>query len=170
MRLAEPFPGPGIARTDVDAEITTAAVEGDWADQTRRVLTRDLLMRASRAQPAESHALEFRALHLNLPLVGEVADGLGIAETARPRVEHAALEGLLLAMRVFDPFGAEDFADFAVPFVEQRVMTQLPAARPAPQARRGMDGAGLLPRRPLRRQAALRLVVRRMAQVIVGRA
>lgn len=106
-----------------------SAVEADWADQTRRVLTRDLLLRSARARPAESHALQFRALHLNLPLVGEVAEGLGLTEETRLSIEHAALDGLLQAMRVFDPFGADDFADFALPFVEQRIVSQLPTAR-----------------------------------------
>ena len=124
------------------------AAEGDWADQTRRVLSRDLLLRAARAQPAESHALQFRALHLNLPLVGEVAEGLGLADATRLSVEHAALDGLLEAMRVFDPYGADDFADFALPFVEQRIISQLPTARPAARGR-GQRAASPLPRRGL---------------------
>ena len=38
----------------------STVAEGDWADQTRRVLTRDLLLRAHRAQPTEGQALQFR--------------------------------------------------------------------------------------------------------------
>ena len=124
------------------------AAEGDWADQTRRVLTRDLLLRAARAQPAESHALQFRALHLNLPLVGEVAEGLGLTEERRLTVEHAALDGLLQAMRLFDPFGADEFADFAIPFVEQRIVSQLPATR-GRVSRHGPRAVSPLPRRRL---------------------
>jgi DNA-directed RNA polymerase specialized sigma subunit len=130
------------------AEQSPARTGGDWADQTRRVLTRDLLLRAARAQPAESHALQFRALHLNLPLVGEVAEGLGLAEETRLSVEHAALDGLLQAMRVFDPYGADEFADFALPFVEQRIISQLSTARP-PSSRRER------PVRPLPRRGLL---------------
>jgi hypothetical protein len=122
------------------------AAEGDWADQTRRVLTRDLLLRAAHAQPAESHALQFRALHLNLPLVGEVAEGLGLSEGSRLSVEHAALDGLLHAMHVFDPHGADDFADFALPFVEQRIVSALPTARGRVSAH-GPRAVTALPRR-----------------------
>ncbi len=124
------------------------APEGDWADQTRRVLTRDLLLRAARAQPGESQALQFRALHLNLPVVGEVAEGLGLPEAARLTVEHVALDGLVQAMRAFDPYGADDFMDFALPFVEQRIVSQLPSARPTVPGHRER-AARTLPRRGL---------------------
>jgi hypothetical protein len=113
MRLAEHSSGRPVA-------------EADWAEQTRRVLTRDLLLRAAGAQPAESHALQFRALHLNLPLISDIADGLGIGEDRRSAVEHDALDGLARAMRSFDPHGEEDFADFAVPFIEQEIARHLP--------------------------------------------
>ena len=113
MRLAEGSIGRGAAETD-------------WADATRRVLTRDLLLRAARAQPAESHALQFRALHLNLPLVGEVADGLHMDRAERAALEHVALDGLAQAMRLFDPFGQDEFADFAMAFVEHRLVSHLP--------------------------------------------
>jgi DNA-directed RNA polymerase specialized sigma subunit len=102
------------------------AAESDWADATRRVLTRDLLLRAARAQPAESHALQFRALHLNLPLVGEVADGLHMDGAERAALEHVALDGLAQAMRLFDPFGEDEFADFAMAFVEHQIVSHLP--------------------------------------------
>jgi hypothetical protein len=127
----------------------------DWADQTRRVLTRDLLVRASHAQPGEARALEFRALHLNLPLVGEVAGRLGLAEAQRTRVEHAALDGLHEAVRLFDPYGAVDFAAFAGPFVERQILAHQPVPIAAPSSRR-------TDRHPVR------LAVRRLALVISG--
>src|SRR5262245_31150534 len=68
-----------------------------WAEQTRRVLTRDLLVRARHCQPTEGRALQFRALHLNLPLIGEVADTLGLSAQQREAVEHCALDGLFEA-------------------------------------------------------------------------
>lgn len=97
-----------------------------WADQTRRVLTRDLLLRAARAQPAEKHALLFRAVHLNLPLIGEVADGLRLTTVERGRCEHPALEALAQAVRSFDPYGDEEFADYASVVVEREVAAHLP--------------------------------------------
>ena len=121
MRLAEDCPGRPVA-------------EADWAEQTRRVLTRDLLLRAAGARPAENHALQSRALHLNLPLVSDIAEGLGVGEDQRSAVEHDALDGLARAMRAFDPHGEEEFADFAVSFVEEAIARHLP--RPAPLTRR----------------------------------
>jgi hypothetical protein len=108
---------------------STAAEESaaDWADQTRRVLTRDLLARAAHARPGEARALEFRALHLNLPLIGEVTDRLGLSEPGRGSLEHHALEGLHEAIHLFDPFGRADFPEFASPFVEHQVRAHLPA-------------------------------------------
>jgi DNA-directed RNA polymerase specialized sigma subunit len=112
MRAAEPT---AAAETDGDA---------DWATQTRRVLTRDLLLRAARAQPGESRALQFRALHLNLPLVGEVADRLALSAPERGRLEHAALDGLAQAIREFDPTGPDEFADLASSLIERQVVAR----------------------------------------------
>jgi hypothetical protein len=112
----------------------------DWATQTRRVLTRDLLLRAARAQPGESRALQFRALHLNLPLIGEVADRLGLTGLERTRIEHAALDGLAQALGVYDPCGTDDFVTVAVPMVEREIGRLLPtppvSRRRGPAARR----------------------------------
>jgi len=91
----------------------------DWALQTRRVLTRDLLVRASHAQPGESRALWFRALHLNLPLVGEVADRLELTAEQLTDAEHAAIDGLLEAVRAYDPYGEQEFADVAATYLER---------------------------------------------------
>ncbi len=104
-----------------DHSIEQTTANGDWADRTRRVLTRDLLIRAHFAPPTEGRALQFRAMHLNLPLVREVADGLGLDDADRAAVEHDALDGLVLALRAFDPCGDEDFADYAAPFVEGEI-------------------------------------------------
>ena len=127
------------------APASTVAVESpaDWADQTRRILTRDLLARAAHAQPGEARALEFRALHLNLPLISEVSDRLGLTESRRGALEHHALEGLHEAVRLFDPFGHADFPEFAGPFVEHRIRAHLPVT-------------------------TLRLAVHRVALVIAG--
>jgi DNA-directed RNA polymerase specialized sigma subunit len=103
----------------------STVAEGDWADATRRVLTRDLLLRAHRAQPTEGQALQFRALHLNLPLVRAIADGLGLDDADRAAVEHDALDGLVQALRAFDACGVHDFADFASPFVEREIRRTL---------------------------------------------
>ncbi len=103
----------------------STVAEGDWADQTRRVLTRDLLLRAHVAQPAEGQALQFRALHLNLPLVREIADGFGLDDADRAAVEHDALDGLVQALRAFDAYGDQEFADFAGPFVEREIRRTL---------------------------------------------
>ena len=103
----------------------STVAEGDWADQTRRVVTRDLLLRAHRAQTAESRALRFRALHLKLPLVREIADGLVLEEADRTAVEHDAMDGLVQALRAFDACGDQDFADFASPFVEREIRRTL---------------------------------------------
>jgi hypothetical protein len=113
-----------------------AAVDltGDWADQSRRVLTRDLLLRAAHAQPGESRALQFRALHLNLPLVGEVADRLALSARERGRLEHAALDGLAQAIRDFDPSGPDEFAEVATSLIEREVLARQRVA-PGPTGR-----------------------------------
>jgi hypothetical protein len=95
---------------------------------TRRVLTRDLLLRARAARPAERHALEFRTLHLNLPLIADVATRLGLDDAQRSAVEHHAIEGLLEAVRIAEPDGAESFAVTAGRLIEQRVVQHLPPA------------------------------------------
>jgi hypothetical protein len=106
----------------------------DWAEQTRRVLTRDLLVRAAYAPPGEARALEFRALHLNLPLVGEVAARLGLGATDVLAAEHEALDGLLEAVRAYDPYGEAEFAEVAVSYLEQRLRR-----RPAPPVLHRLD-------------------------------
>ena len=108
----------------------------DWAEQTRRVLTRDLLVRASRAPHGEGQALLFRALHLNLHLVAEIADRLELTGLERARTEHAALDGLLEAVQLFDPYGEAEFAGFAVPFVEWRIRVHLRTSEPLPTRKR----------------------------------
>jgi hypothetical protein len=122
MRIREQTPGvPG----DVDGARRVER-ESEWATQTRRVLTRDLLQRAARAQPGESRALQFRALHLNLPIAGEVADRLGLTGAERSRVEHAALDGLARAIRDYDPVGADDFAAVAARLIEREIVALTP--------------------------------------------
>jgi DNA-directed RNA polymerase specialized sigma subunit len=143
-----------------------------WAERTRRALTRDLVVRARQAEPGERRSLQFRALHLNLPLVGEVADELDLTEHERQVVEHAALDGLYEAVRRFDPWDQDDFAAFAVPYVRTQMVTHLPAA----QRRTALTRS--LPRRiPARdRQRAsgsaqgrlVRLAVLRAAQAMAG--
>jgi hypothetical protein len=163
-------------RQAAQEDVLDGATERHWADQTRRVLTRDLLLRAVHARPAECHALQFRALHLNLPLVGEVADRLGLTEAQRHAVEPAALDGLVEAIRAFDPDGTEEFADFAVTFVERQVLAHLP--RPAlrltqprqPTQEAGGSGPFARPHlgSPRGPGMGVRLAVRRVALVIAG--
>jgi hypothetical protein len=125
MRISEQVPATGADGATRAEGLRIGQVGGDWAEQTRQVLTRDLLVRASLARRGESQALRFRALHLNLPLLAEAADRLGLSAAQRTRVEHAALEGLYEAVRVFDPLGDVDFATFATPFVEWQIRTHL---------------------------------------------
>jgi DNA-directed RNA polymerase specialized sigma subunit len=119
----------GTARAD---RLREDDVDVDWSERTQRVLTRDLLVRASRAGHGEGQALRFRALHLNLPLVAEVADRLGLTGTERARIEHAALDGLHEAVRLFDPYDDGDFATFASPCVERQIRTYLRSSVLAP--------------------------------------
>jgi DNA-directed RNA polymerase specialized sigma subunit len=99
---------------------------GDWGEQTRRVMTRDLLIRASQVSHGEGRALQFRALHLNLPLVAEVAGRLGLTGPLVADAEHAGLEGLLDAVRRYDPYGDAEFTAFAAPYIEGRIRALLP--------------------------------------------
>ncbi|MFZ2014402.1 MAG: hypothetical protein WAV00_11310 [Nocardioides sp.] len=141
-----------------------------WAEQTRRVLTRDLIVRARHSPVGEGRALQFRALHLNLPLVAEVADALELTATERKAVETAALDGLFQAVRRFDPWGDHDFATFAMPFVRAQMVTHLPTSR------RRWAYARRLPQRvpPARRPESyaerhlVRLLARRAAQTMAG--
>jgi len=117
---------PGVVTpTDVPTEVGRAA----WAEDTRRVLTRGLLVRASLAAPGEAQALRFRALHLNLPLVVAVAQRLELTDAERLRTEHAALDGLHEAVHLFDPYRDAEFSFFATAFVEWRVRTALRRGR-----------------------------------------
>jgi hypothetical protein len=126
-----------------------ASPTGDWAEQTRRVLTRDLLLRARRSSLGEARALEFRALHLNLPLIREVGDRLQLTGGRRAQAEHDGLEALLEAVRRYDPYGDRDFPESARPLVEGRM-------------RRQPDAAPGVSRRPVR------MAVHRLALVIAG--
>jgi DNA-directed RNA polymerase specialized sigma subunit len=135
--------------------------EDDWADQTRRVLTRDLLVRAAHAAPGEARSLEFRALHLNLTLVGDVADRMRLSERQRALAEHAGLDGLHEAVLSYDPYAEGDFAEYAAAYVERRMSAELPW--PA-ASRRQAQPAG----RTHATQHPVRLVVQRMALVIAG--
>jgi DNA-directed RNA polymerase specialized sigma subunit len=140
-----------------------------WAEQTRRMLTRDLIVRARHASPGEGRSLQFRALHLNLPLVGEVANSLGLTSREQEAVEHAALDGLYEAVRRYDPWGDHDFAAFATPYVRAQMVTHLPTPR-----RRGAYARRLPQRKPARRERGpsqrrlVRLAVLRAAQAIAG--
>jgi DNA-directed RNA polymerase specialized sigma subunit len=102
------------------AALTTSPAS-DWGQQTRGVLTRDLLVRASQVAHGEGRALQFRVLHLNLALVAEAAGRLGLAAPLSPDTEHVALEGLLDAVRSYDPWGEPEFATFAAPLIERRI-------------------------------------------------
>jgi DNA-directed RNA polymerase specialized sigma subunit len=141
-----------------------------WAEQTRRALTRDLIVRARHARPGEERSLQFRALHLNLPLVGEVAESLALTPTECAVVEHAGIDGLYEAVRRYDPWSEHDFATFATPFVRTQMVTHLPTAR------RRTAYARLLPQRvstrvptraPIERRL-VRLAVLRAAQAMAG--
>jgi hypothetical protein len=123
---------------------------GDWAEQTRRVLTRDLLVRAAYAPRGEARALEFRALHLNLPLVGEVAERLGLTDRELRAAEHDAIHGLLEAVHAFDPYGEQEFADVAASYLAASLRPHAAAPAPLPH------------RRPVR------LAIHRMALAITG--
>jgi DNA-directed RNA polymerase specialized sigma subunit len=143
-----------------------------WAEQTRRALTRDLVVRARHAAPGEDRSFQFRALQLNLPLVGEVADELDLTDREREVVEHAALDGLYEAVRRFDPWDHHDFAAFAAPFVRAQMVTHLPTAQrrtalarrlPHRIPARDTRGAGASTQRRL-----VRLAVLRAAQAMAG--
>jgi hypothetical protein len=156
MRISEQ-----VLATGTGGDIATARADGpredgvdvDWSERTQRVLTRDLLVRASRAGHGEGQALRFRALHLNLPLVAEVADRLGLTDTERARIEHAALDGLHEAVRSFDPYGEAGFADFAASLVEREIRTNLRTNAPQPTRATGPSSRTLSRRtdRPSRR-------------------
>jgi hypothetical protein len=130
MTVVEPLPitwgGPDLAPISDGARAGQPEPTGDWADQTRRVLTRDLLVRAAHARPTEARALQFRALHLNLPVVGDVIERLGLTAGQRRRVEHHGLDGLHEAVRSYDPFGDADFPDVAGRYVEEQILAHLP--------------------------------------------
>jgi len=114
-----------------DPPLTTSRAAA-WGEQTRGVLTRDLLVRASQVTHGEGRALQFRVLHLNLALVAEAAGRLGLAGTLPADVEEAALEGLLDAVRGYDPYAEAEFAAFAAAFIEDRIMAHLPGFKEAP--------------------------------------
>jgi hypothetical protein len=105
----------------VTPDAPLGAAQEEWARHTRQVLTRDLLVRAGQTRFGEARSLEFRALHLNLPIVAEVSDRLGLTDEERARSEHDALDGLLQAVRLFDPYGDVEFAEFAAPYVAHRL-------------------------------------------------
>lgn len=121
MHVVDEFTTPSPMRADVATSVVGRTDPGDWADQTRRVLTRDLLVRAAYAPPGASRALVFRALHLNLPVVAEVAERIGLAGQNLTAAEPAAIDALLEAVHDFDPFGEQDFTDLAASYVEQRL-------------------------------------------------
>lgn len=137
MRVGDQLTPSSAVRADVATSTVGSADPGDWADQTRRVLTRDLLVRAAYAPQGAARALAFRALHINLPLVAEVADRLGVSGEQLTDAEPAAIDALLEAVHDFDPFGERDFADLAALYVEQRfVAVGVVGSRTAPPSPR----------------------------------
>ena len=102
-----------------------ASPTGDWAEQTRRVLTRDLLLRARRSSLGEARALEFRALHLNLPLIREVGDRLQLTGGRRAQAEHDGLEALLEAVRALQRRGIVFIDRAPAQSSERGALTQL---------------------------------------------
>jgi hypothetical protein len=118
----------GVTGPDADG----TGVEVDRSELTRFVLTHDLLARASRASHGEGQALRFRALHLNLTVIGEVADRMGLTDAERERTEQAALDGLHEAVRSFDPYGEAGFADVATSLVERAIRRHLRTDNPGP--------------------------------------
>ena len=141
-----------------------------WAEQTRRMLTRDLIVRARHSPIGEGRALQFRALHLNLPLVAEVADALELTASEREAAEPAALDGLFQAVRRYDPWGDHDFATFATPFVRAQMVAHLPTARRRTAYARRRPQRVPPSRRPeshAERHLA-RLLARRAAQTLAG--
>ena len=112
-----------LITTDISTPWRPGAVADDWITAARDVLTRDLVLRASRVTPVEGRALLFRALHLNVPLAREVAERL-----ARPGGsaddEGGALEGLHRAVSSFDPTGVQPFRGFAVPLIEDGILSR----------------------------------------------
>jgi DNA-directed RNA polymerase specialized sigma subunit len=140
-----------------------------WAEQTRRTLTRDLIVRARHSPVEEGRALQFRALHLNLPLVAEIAGDLELTAQERAAVEPAALDGLFWAVGRYDPWGHHDFATFAAPFVRARIVAELPVSR-----RRTTYARRLPQRLPRHRPEThaerhlVRLLARRAAQTMAG--
>jgi hypothetical protein len=166
MRMLEQVTRDSDAAGDAEHAEGERPTGRDWADRTRRVLTRDLLRRAAQVSRGESRALQFRALHLNLPLVGEAAERLELTQAQRTAAEHHALDGLVEAIRAFDPDGEVDFADFAVRFVEQQILAHLPRATlRLTQPRRSTEEVGRPVRSP---RFGARLAVRRFALVIAG--
>ena len=123
MRVSdEGASAPVIVATPAPEEAAEAAA---WADRSRRVLTRDLLVRARHARPGERRALEFRVLHLNLVLVTEVTERLGVTRAECRRLEHHALEALHEAVQRYDPYDEPDFAEVAGVLIEERLRPRL---------------------------------------------
>jgi hypothetical protein len=122
MHVVDEHSTPSVLRAGVATSVAGRTDPGDWADQTRRVLTRELLVRAAYAPPGAARALVFRALHINLPLVAEVADRMGLSGQRLTDAEPAAIDALLEAVHDFDPFGERDFAELAASYVEQRFL------------------------------------------------
>ena len=127
--MAEAFePGPLVPLAPVVSIAPEVVTEVERPGSPTDVVTRDLLARASRSQPGEAESLQFRALHLNLSVVGETAERMGLSPDQRIAVEHHALEGLHQAVRRYNPYADGDFSAYAEELVEHEIRAHLPQA------------------------------------------
>jgi DNA-directed RNA polymerase specialized sigma subunit len=93
--------------------------------RSRHVVTRDLLRRAARAEAEEAHACQFQALHLNLPLLSEILDRLGLRARERARADRVGMAALAEAIAAFDPYGRDDFDTVATAYVVRSLRARL---------------------------------------------
>ena len=105
-------------------------------EETRRVLTRDLLVRAAHARNGAAQDLRFRVLHLNLSLIADTAARLGLTAEQLAEAEHLAIDGLLDAVRAYDPYDEPDFDEVASSYLERSLLRRPVSSRTAPASPR----------------------------------
>lgn len=120
MRTATP-PHPVRDNARETAQDLTADAADDTTRHTRSALTQQLLLQAHRADGENREALLGRVVLLNCRVAEAVAARYRRRGVPDEDLEQAAYEGLVKAVRRFDPTLRHDLLSFAVPTIRGEV-------------------------------------------------
>lgn len=113
-------PAPG-GRPQTDAPGVLPVERGASAEEQRRVLTAQLLMRAGASRGTTREGYEDEVIRLNMPVARELAHRYHRRGIPAEDIDQVAYLGLVKAVRGFDPAQGQDFLSYAVPTVRGEI-------------------------------------------------